>query len=201
MSINKDKTINKETNSFYTKEEYIFLTGSINSDTSNEDKGLGFGWSNKSNRYEDGTDNCLYLYSKNGKKLDIEVTKNKGFTLEVLTPSFFKEYTSVTKRNLEFNDLQKELDKELNTTSLYFKLFKLNSFISLSIFFIFCYPLLISFYVIFNKPKESFLDIFKSKIKEASKFNYFILRDSTIVVGAVNLIIITSLITYLITHI
>lgn len=144
------RTIQSETNSYYTAQELETLTNQ------------GFSWSNKSNSSSQGYDNFIYLY-KNGLSYDIEVNE-KGFRLQILEPKLL-DNISYFNSDMTFLKLLEELDYK---TSLSHKILKINSYILLVLHYIFFVMLSSILIPVFYKKNVSKKDSLKTSIK-----NYF----------------------------
>jgi hypothetical protein len=168
----KKRTINKETNSYYTEEEMKYFHD------------LGFSWSNKSGDY----DNCMYKY-ENGVSYDLEVRQN-GFGIVRNYPNFLG-YKQLWKYGLTIEELKDKLKLGI-VDKISLNLYKLNAII-FGILWLVLFSIVLPFTSIKNKRKE-----YISRIKDVFKGDYFYLRDALPFVWGMNVLVIGILTTYLI---
>jgi len=167
------RQINKETNSYYTEEEYKLLTD------------LGFSWSNASNNSYEGYDNCLYLY-KGSFAYDIEVKAN-GFIFETRKIGILDTIRTITK-NKTFEEIVEEVK---NNKSFQTSIMVLLERVVLSIYFLgilFLSPILAPYFVkkydgrnfdklsTFEKYKLYFTKNLK-KFNPFQKLSYYLINE------------------------
>jgi len=173
------KTINKNTNSYYTEKEYNELVNIMN-----------FSWSNKSNNSEEGYENCIYKY-ENGISYDIEVT-SKGFDLSKRIPTLF-DTIDYDLFNLTYEELKLNL-KTKTIDSLKLNLLKINSSIIIVLFLLIF--VIATLFLKNNDRKKTKFEIIENKIKGIKKQSYFVLKDVLPFTWGFNLFVTGILISY-----
>lgn len=175
------RSINKETNSYFTKDEIGILESN------------GFSWSNESHRCSYGYDN--HFYKQSTIRIDINVAAKKRsdvngnkekeievvYNIEKNIPTLFGE-KRIRNRYESFDELIQDTKKVYVSNFIYI----LNTFLFTIIYTIFRISLL--FIPTFIKSKKEFKE-YISHLKYIWKFKYYFLNDGLPFVWGMNLFI------------